>query len=76
MGLIKTIKESFARARALGMQAKAELEEAARCRAMTRAEARGAVRRGAVGVRLLPAGRPGRGPGRRPPAGGLYSGCL
>ena len=39
MGLIKTIKESFARARALGMQAKAELEEAARCRAMTRAEA-------------------------------------
>ena len=38
MGLIKTIKESFARARALGMQAKAELEEAARCRAMTRAE--------------------------------------
>ena len=37
MGLIKTIKESFARARALGMQAKAELEEAARCRAMTRA---------------------------------------
>ena len=39
MGLIKTIKESFARARALGMQANAELEEAARCRAMTRAEA-------------------------------------
>ena len=27
MGLIKTIKESFARARALGMQAKAEQEE-------------------------------------------------
>ena len=39
MGLIKTIKESFARAKAVGMQAKAELEEAARYRAMTRAEA-------------------------------------
>ena len=39
MGLIKTIKASFARAKAVGMQAKAELEEAARYRAMTRAEA-------------------------------------
>lgn len=39
MGLIKTIKKSFARAKAVGMQAKAELEEAARYRSMTRAEA-------------------------------------
>ena len=39
MGLVKTIKKSFARAKAVGKLAKAELETAARYRSMTKGEA-------------------------------------